>query len=71
MPGTDPDRASYQNAVETAQDLVTGAGNVTGPDGDLAGGIGRAVLRTSTARAGPGSAPAKSNHRSAAGTSTP
>lgn len=25
MPGTDPDRASYQIAVETAQALVTGA----------------------------------------------
>ena len=44
MPGTDPDRASYQIAVETAQDLVTGARNITGPDGDLAGDIGRAVL---------------------------
>ena len=44
MPGTDPDRASYQTAVETAQDLVTGARNITGPDGDLAGDIGRAVL---------------------------
>ena len=44
VPGTDPDRASYQIAVETAQDLVTGAGNVTVPDGDLAGDIGRAVL---------------------------
>jgi Insertion element 4 transposase N-terminal/Transposase DDE domain len=44
VPGTDPDRASYQIAVETAQDLLTGARNVTGPDGDLAGDIGRAVL---------------------------
>jgi hypothetical protein len=44
VPGTDPDRASYQIAVETAQDLVTGARNLTGPDGDLAGDIGRAVL---------------------------
>jgi Insertion element 4 transposase N-terminal/Transposase DDE domain len=44
VPGTDPDRASYQIAVETAQDLVTAARNVTGPDGDLAGDIGRAVL---------------------------
>jgi hypothetical protein len=44
VPGTDPDRASYQIAVEAAQDLVTGAGNATGPDGDLAGDIGRAVL---------------------------
>ena len=44
VPGTDPDRASYQIAVETAQNLVTTAANITGPDGDLAGDIGRAVL---------------------------
>ncbi len=44
VPGTDPDRASYQLAVETAQNLVTTAGNITGPPGDLTGDIGRAVL---------------------------
>jgi hypothetical protein len=44
VPGTDPDRASYQAAVETAQNLLTTAANITGPDGDLAGDIGRAVL---------------------------
>jgi hypothetical protein len=44
MPGADPDRASYQIAAETAQTLVTGARNVTGGAGDLAGDIGRAVL---------------------------
>jgi len=43
-PGTDPDRASYQAAVDAAQDLVTTARNVTDPDGDLTGDIGRAVL---------------------------
>ena len=43
-PGTDPDRASWQAAVETAQNLVTTARNITGPAGDLAGDIGRAVL---------------------------
>ena len=45
VPGTDPDRASYQTAVETAQALVTQARNVivTGTP-DLAGTIGRAVL---------------------------
>jgi len=43
-PGTDPDRASYQIAVETAQLLVTGARNVITGTPDLAGGIGRAVL---------------------------
>jgi hypothetical protein len=43
-PGTDPDRASYQAAVDTAQDLVITARTITDPDGDLAGSIGRAVL---------------------------
>jgi hypothetical protein len=43
-PGTDPDRASYQIAVETAQTLVTGARNITGEPSDLTGAIGRAVL---------------------------
>jgi Insertion element 4 transposase N-terminal/Transposase DDE domain len=44
VPGTDPDRASYQIAVETAQDLLVTAANITGPAGDLAGDIGRTVL---------------------------
>jgi hypothetical protein len=44
VPGTDPDRASYQIAVDTARDLVTTARNITGPDGDLTGAIGSAVL---------------------------
>jgi Insertion element 4 transposase N-terminal/Transposase DDE domain len=44
VPGTDPDRASYQIAVETAQNLVTTATGITSPGDDLAGGIGRAVL---------------------------
>ena len=44
MPGADPDRASYQIAVEAAQNLVTTAAGITRPDGDLAGDIGRAVL---------------------------
>ncbi|MCL2586248.1 MAG: IS4 family transposase [Streptosporangiales bacterium] len=44
VPGTDPDRASYQVAVDTAQDLVVTARNITDPDDDLAGDIGRAVL---------------------------
>jgi Insertion element 4 transposase N-terminal/Transposase DDE domain len=43
-PGTDPDRASYQIAVETAQNLLTTATNITDPGGDLTGDIGRAVL---------------------------
>jgi hypothetical protein len=44
VPGTDPDRASYQIAVQTAQDLLVTAANITGPAGDLAGDIGRTVL---------------------------
>ena len=44
VPGTDPDRASWQTAVQTAQNLVTTARNITDPAGDLTGDIGRAVL---------------------------
>ena len=44
VPGTDPDRASYQIAAETAADLVTSASNIISDTPDLAGGIGRAVL---------------------------
>lgn len=44
VPGTDPDRASYQAAVDAAQDLVTTARNIIDPGGDLTGDIGRTVL---------------------------
>ncbi len=44
VPGTDPDRASWQAAVEAAQDLVVTAANITDPGTDLQGDIGRAVL---------------------------
>lgn len=45
VPGLDPDRAGWQAAVETAQNLVTTAQNITDPCGsDLQGDIGRAVL---------------------------
>jgi hypothetical protein len=44
VPGTDPDRASYQTAVDAAQNLVTTARNITDPAGDLTGDIGRTVL---------------------------
>jgi Insertion element 4 transposase N-terminal len=44
VPGTDPDRASYQIAVEAAAVLVTQARNVIAGAEDLAGAIGRAVL---------------------------
>ena len=42
-PGTDPDRASFTTALETAKDLLVNAVNVT-DDTDLVGRIGRAVL---------------------------
>ncbi len=44
VPGTDPDRASYQIAVQAAQATVTGARNLITGTADLAGAIGRAVL---------------------------
>ena len=44
VPGTDPDRASYQIAVDAAQNLVTTAAGITGPGDDLTGDLGRAVL---------------------------
>jgi Insertion element 4 transposase N-terminal/Transposase DDE domain len=42
-PGTDPDRASFTTALETAKDQLINAANVT-DDTDLVGRIGRAVL---------------------------
>jgi hypothetical protein len=69
-PGTDPDRASYQVAVDTAQDLVTTARNITDPDGDLAAASAARSSPASTHPGGPESAPAASSHHSAAGTST-
>jgi hypothetical protein len=46
-PGTDPDRASFTTAMETAKDQLTAAAAIC-PDGpaDLPGVIGRAVLAT-------------------------
>jgi hypothetical protein len=46
-PGTDPDRASFTTALETARDELTAARGIC-PDGpaDLLGAIGRAVLAT-------------------------
>ena len=46
VPGTDPDRASWKTAVQTAQALVISATNITPHDTDLPGDIGRAVLAT-------------------------
>jgi Insertion element 4 transposase N-terminal/Transposase DDE domain len=44
LPGTDPDRASYQTAVETARAMVIQARNIASGADDLAGAIGRAIL---------------------------
>jgi hypothetical protein len=44
VPGTDPDRASWQVAVTTAQNLAAAARNIAGPHDDITGDIGRAVL---------------------------
>jgi Insertion element 4 transposase N-terminal/Transposase DDE domain len=46
-PGTDPDRASFTTAIETARDQLTTAQGIC-PQGpaDLTGAIGRAVLAT-------------------------
>jgi hypothetical protein len=44
VPGADPDRASYQIAVGTAQAMVTQARGVVTGTADLAGAIGRAIL---------------------------
>jgi hypothetical protein len=44
IPGADPDRASYQIAVQTARDMVIQARNVTTGTADLTGTIGRAIL---------------------------
>jgi hypothetical protein len=46
-PGTDPDRASFTTALETARDQITAAQGIHPTDpGDLLGVIGRAVLAT-------------------------
>jgi hypothetical protein len=45
VPGTDPDRASFTIALNTARDqVILAAGITAGPAADLAGRIGRAVL---------------------------
>lgn len=44
VPGTDPDRASWQVAVATARNLAAAARNIAGPHDDITGDIGRAVL---------------------------
>lgn len=44
VPGTDPDRAGFTTALQTARDLTIRAENVIPDHADLAGDIGRAVL---------------------------
>ena len=44
VPGTDPDRASFATALETAKDLLVRAENVITANDDLVGRIGRAIL---------------------------
>jgi hypothetical protein len=44
VPGTDPDRASFTIALETAKETLTQASGVVTTDASLTGRIGRAVL---------------------------
>jgi len=44
QPGTDPDRAGFTTALETAKDLLTKAEHITDDPTDPIGEIGRAVL---------------------------
>jgi Insertion element 4 transposase N-terminal/Transposase DDE domain len=45
-PGTDPDRASFTTALQTARDQLTAAAGITPTTPALPGAIGRAVLAT-------------------------
>jgi hypothetical protein len=45
-PGTDPDRASFTTALETARDQLTAASGIVPAGSGLPGAIGRAVLAT-------------------------
>ena len=61
-PGTDPDRAGFTTAMETARDQLTAArGICPGGPADLPGAIGRAVLATLLPARRPATAPARSN----------
>jgi len=44
VPGTDPDRTSYQIAVQTTEMLVAGARNAISEAADVVDDIGRAIL---------------------------
>ncbi|MGC9544779.1 hypothetical protein [Streptomyces sp. UG1] len=70
-PGTDPDRASFTVALETARDQLIRASN-TDTGSDLVGAIGTAVLAHLLPAREPGSAPARSRaHCPATPTQTP
>ncbi len=66
--GTDPDRASFTIALETARQTLTRAAGVITDDASLTGRIGQAVLGGLLPPRHPGSAPAKSNPRYRGGT---
>ena len=68
VPGTDPDRASFSIALQTAIDTVTAADGVVTSDIPDPGRIGRAVLAGLLPPRRPGSASARSNPRYPAGT---
>ena len=70
MPGTDPDRASYQIAVQTAQMLVTGAATSSPAQRTWPATLAGPSWPACTGHAGHASAPAGSNRRSAAGPGT-
>ena len=67
-PGTDPDRAGFTTALETAKDLLVTAINVAGDTTDLIGRIGRAVLDELRPPGDPAPASARSNPPSRATT---
>jgi hypothetical protein len=58
VPGTDPDRASFTIALNTARDqVILAAGILAGPVTDLAGTIGRLVLASLMPRRRPRTSP--------------
>ena len=68
VPGTDPDRASFTIALDTARQTQTRAAGVITDDASLTGRIGQAVLDGLLPPRRPGSASARSNPRYPAGT---
>jgi Insertion element 4 transposase N-terminal/Transposase DDE domain len=68
VPGTDPDRASFTIALETAKQTLTRAAGVTTTEPSLTGRIGQAILDGLLPPRRPRAAPARSNPRYPAGT---